>query len=80
MVFYSVTTTELYSELQSTITEYAKTKNDYDGRREALAELYKDVKDADIDAELTANLIGDYLFTDSDFIRHLSASISEVLR
>ena len=36
-----------------------------------MAELYKDVKDADIDKELTADLVGDYLFTDQDFINNL---------
>ncbi len=35
---------------------------------------------ADIDAELTADLIGDYLFTDSDFIRHLSANNRNVFQ
>ena len=64
--------TEIYTELQSVIAEYAKTKGEYDTRRASLAELYKDMKDADIDAELTADLVGDYLFTDSDFVRNLS--------
>lgn len=64
--------TELYTELQNSIIEYAKSKGDYQGRYDALTELYKDVKDANIDAELTADLVGDYLFTDSDFINNLS--------
>ena len=64
--------TELYTELQSAITEYAKSKGDYQGRFDALTELYKDIEGADIDAELTADLVGDYLFTDADFIQRLS--------
>jgi len=72
--------TELYSELQSALFEYAKSKNDYQGRYDALAELYKDIKDADIDAELTADLVGDYLFTDADFITHLSAEHRNVFQ
>ena len=64
--------TELYGELQKAVTEYAKAKGDYQGRYDAIAKLYKSVEDADIDAELTADLVGDYLFTDSDFINNLS--------
>ncbi len=36
--------------------------------------MYKGVEDTNIEAELTADLVGDYLFTDSDFVRHLSAN------
>ena len=64
--------TAFYGELQTAIFEYAKSKRDYDARRKALEDLYKSVKDADIDAELVADLVGDYLFTDPDFVRHLS--------
>lgn len=65
--------TELYSELQSSIIEYAKSKGDYDARLKALQETYKDVKEANIENELTADLVGDYLFTDENFVRNLSA-------
>lgn len=64
--------TELYTELQNTLFEYAKSKNDYQGRHDSLAELYKDVDGANVNSELTADLIGDYLFTDEDFVRKLS--------
>jgi hypothetical protein len=64
--------TEFYNTLQTTLFEYAKSKGDYQGRYDALTELYKDIADADVNAELTADLVGDYLFTDSDFINNLS--------
>ena len=70
--------TELYEELQTAIEQYAKTKGEYDSRLAALTELYKGKKGYDTDfdtkvrAELTADLVGDYLFTDGDFVRHLS--------
>lgn len=64
--------TELYTALQKTITEYAKTKGEYQSRYDALAELYEGVEGANIDNELTADLVGDYLFSDSDFINSLS--------
>lgn len=64
--------TELYTELQNTLFEYAKSKGEYQTRYDTLTELYKNVKDADIDAELTSDLVGDYLFQDTDFINNLS--------
>lgn len=72
--------TELYTELQSALFEYAKIKNDYQGRYDTLTELYKSVEGADIDAELTADLVGDYLFTDSDFVNRLSTENRNVFQ
>ena len=61
--------TEFYDTLRETIVEYAKSKGDYQARIDALNKLY----DAeDVDTELVADLVGDYLFTDSDFIHKLS--------
>lgn len=64
--------TELYSELQKAVYDYANAKGDYANRRADIEKLYKDIKDSDVDAELTADLVGDYLFTDTDFVRSLS--------
>lgn len=72
--------TELYTELQNTLFEYAKTKGEYDSRLANLTELYKGVKDADVNAELTADLVGDYLFADGDFITHLSTTNRNVFQ
>lgn len=72
--------TELYTELQSAVMSFAKSKGDYQGRYDALVELYKDIADADINAELTADLVGDYLFTDSDFINKLSTENRNVFQ
>ena len=66
--------TDLYTELQTAIVEYAKSKNDYQGRYDALTKLYENIEGANIDAELTAELVGDYLFTDTDFINNLSTN------
>ncbi len=63
--------TELYDALQSAVTEYAKGKKEYDSRLKELTELYKG-KNANVEQELVADLVGDYLFTDADFIKHLS--------
>lgn len=65
--------TEMYSELQAAVKAYAETKGEYQERYDALASLYEDMDGTDIDAELTADMVGDYLFTDENFINNLSA-------
>ena len=72
--------TELYSALQQTIFDYAKSKGEYDSRLADLTEMYKDIKDANVEAELTADLVGDYLFQDSDFINRLSTENRNVFQ
>ena len=64
--------TEHYNELQNAVKEYATTKGDYETRFNELSELYKGVEGSNIESELTADLVGDYLFTDKDFINNLS--------
>ena len=66
--------TELYTALQSAVVEYAKAKGEYDSRLADLTETYKNIKGADVNAELTADMIGDYLFTDTDFINNLATN------
>ena len=70
--------TELYNELRTAAIEYAKTKGDYQGRYDALVKLYEE--GTDIDAEITADIVGDYLFTDSDFINNLSVNHRNVFQ
>ena len=72
--------TDLYTELQNVVKEYATTKGEYDTRYKALEELYKDVDGAVIENELTADLVGEYLFTDSDFINSLSTTKPNVFK
>ena len=72
--------TDLYTELQTAIVEYAKSKNDYQGRYDALTKLYENVDGANIDSELTAELVGDYIFTDTDFIHNLSTNHRNVFQ
>lgn len=72
--------TELYGELQKVIKEYAEIKGDYSKRLEAIRKLYEGVEGANIDAEITADLVGDYLFTDSDFIKKLSAEKPNIFK
>ncbi len=64
--------TELYSELQTMLKAVAESKGEYQTRYDEISKLYEDIEGADIEKELTADLIGDYLFTDSDFVNRLS--------
>ena len=73
-ITHTLENTEFYTELQQAVKEYAKTKGEYFTRRDEIVSLYKDsnVENVNIGHELTADLVGDYLFTDSDFINNLS--------
>lgn len=64
--------TEVYDALKKTLFDYAKAKGDYQGRYDSLSKMYENIKDAEVEAELAADLVGDYLFTDSEFIHRLS--------
>lgn len=66
--------TELYQALQDSIIKYAQSKGDYDTRYANIAKLYKTDDDIKIKGELTADLVGDYLFTDEKFIKSLTAN------
>ncbi len=68
--------TEHYAALSNAIVEYAKKKGDYGTRYKTVSELYKDMDGAEIEKELTAELVGEYLFTDENFVKNLSANKS----
>lgn len=72
--------TDLYGELQQAVVEYAKTKGEYDTRVQALSQLYEGVEGVNIDNELTADLVGEYLFTDSNFINKLSTEKPNIFK
>ena len=69
---------ELYDALKDVVVEYAKTTGDYNSHIAALKQIYSGKKgyETDLDAkaerELVADLCGDYLFSDTDFISRLS--------
>lgn len=71
---------ELYAELKKAVTEYAKISGEYDARLNALKETYKNVKDADPERELVADLVGDYIFADEKFVRSLHAGNRNVFQ
>ena len=65
--------TKEYTALKDSLFAYAKTKGiDVDAKIKSLAEQYEGVTDANPEAELVADLVGDFLFTDSKYIQRLS--------
>lgn len=64
---------DLYKAVAEAVKTYATTKGDYDSRLKELTELYKD-QDTDIQKELVADLVGDYIFSDADFVRTLTTN------
>ena len=71
---------KFYEPLQKAIFKYAQSKGDYDDRRKALEALYKNIDGTTVDYELTADLVGDYLFTEYDFIKNLSTENRNVFQ
>ncbi len=65
--------TELYTELANAVKELATTKGEYDSKLLSIAELYDGIENVNIENEVLADLIGEYLFTDTNFINNLSA-------
>lgn len=69
-----------YEPLQKAIFKYAQHKGDLDGRRSVLEALYENIDGTSVDYELTADLVGDYLFTEYDFIKNLSTEDRNVFQ
>lgn len=63
-----------YQILQDMAIEYAKTKGIYDSKIQEITNTYGDllVEEAQIKEELTADLVGDFLFNDEQFIESLA--------
>ena len=80
-ITHSFENAEAYEKLKDTLFEYAKSKGvDIDGELLKLTAKYQGVKDANPEAELVADLVGDYLFTDYDFIKHLSVENPNIFK
>ena len=69
-----------YTKLQNILKEYATGKGEYDQRLKATIETYKDVKGAKPENEVTAQLVGKYIFTDYEFANNLSAKDPNIFK
>ena len=68
-----------YSKVQESIFEYAKTKEGlerFNARLEAAKEAYAGKKNTTPEGEVCADLIGEYLFGDYEFVRNLAKTDS----
>lgn len=72
--------TKEYDEFKEFAKQYATTKGEYDYRLKSTKELYKGVKNANIEKEVTAEITGDYLFTDQAFINNLSVEKPNIFK
>lgn len=76
------TYTKEYQTLQDIAIEYAKNKGIYDSKVKSIIDAYGDllVDENQIKEELTADLVGDFLFNDEKFIENLSIKDKNVFQ
>ena len=78
--------TEFYETLKDTVLKYAKDKGNYDSLAAAFRRIYQGKKgyetdfESKLEREIVADLIGDYVFTDADFINSLSTEHRNVFQ
>ena len=80
--------TDMYQALQDTVIEYAKAQGVYDAKYKDIVHLYRtQFQDNDLqkrkalyDGEITADLVGEYIFSDMDFVRNLSTKNPNVFQ
>lgn len=74
-------TSQEYTELKDSLFAYAKSKKiDLKSKLKEKQLQYEGVADADPEAELVADLVGDFLFTDSNFVKQLSVENRNVFQ
>lgn len=69
--------TEEYQSLQKVVKEYAQSKNDYEHRIKSTEKLYEGL-DANIENEVTSDLVGEYIFNDEEFVKKLSVNQANI--
>ena len=71
-----------YQTLQDMAIEYAKTKGIYDSKIKNITDLYGDLlaDESQIKEELTADLVGDFLFNDEQFIENLAVKNKNIFQ
>lgn len=77
-ITHSLEKAGLYKELQNAVEQYARTKGEYDSRLASLTARYEGKGDPS--RELVADMVGEYVFTDADFVRNLSVNHRNVFQ
>lgn len=70
----------LYDGLQEVVFKLAETKGEYADRLASIQRRYSNLSEAEQKKELTADLLGDYIFSDTDFIKSLSTEKPNILK
>lgn len=78
-ITYVLNNSDIYDDLQKIVFEYAKLKGNFESRYNNIKEKYKGTE-VDIEAELTADLVGEYLFNDNEFVNKLSIEHRELFK
>lgn len=80
-VTHSLEKAKAYEDLKTALFNYAKTKGvDIDKQLKLKQAQYAGVKDANAEAELVADMVGDYLFTDKGFVQNLAVEHRNVFQ
>lgn len=79
-VMHTLEQANSYSDTQSVLFEYAKTKGEYDDRLASIKRRYSNLTEEQQLQELASDLVGDYVFGDTDFIRNLSTEKPNVFK
>lgn len=79
-VMHTLETANHYSDAQSALFEYAKTKGEYDDRWASIQRRYGKLSEEQQKQELASDLVGSYLFGDTDFVKNLSTTKPNVFQ
>jgi hypothetical protein len=80
-VTHSLEKAKSYKELKDSLFAYAKTKGiDIESELNTRKLMYEGITDANPEAELVSDLVGDFLFTDSNYIKKLSTENRNVFQ
>ena len=77
-VTHSLEKAGAYEELQKAVLAYADAKGELKTRYKSMSGNYN--KGTDIDSEVTADLVGEYLFNDYDFVKNLSVENQNIFQ
>lgn len=69
-----------YGSLQKALFDLAKTRGEYDARWESIQRRYGKLTEEQQMQELTSDLVGDYIFGDTDFISNLSTENPNIFK
>ena len=74
-ITHSLEETKYYEQLQRLVFDYAKTKKTkegFDSQQKDTIQRYEGMEGTTADKELTADLVGEFVWSDTDFVNHLA--------